>query len=255
MTTVTRRDGRGPCEMRGKELRASDLSQFDGSVWYSQGLTAVCVAINGPTAARQENYRRCTLNVRVSRMSRIPPAGGTDRLAVMEKRERQQRADGEMEQFLAGLAEAVVQLDRFPRCVLEVNVMVLMDDGALLAVAANAMMCALLDAGVPCHSTVAAVSLLLCVPAKTEDEETPVLLLDPTAAEESTDEVRSYAAATFVLMNSSDGVVASDVHMRPRSSAYSRPVTPKELNAMIALAAKATETIFTFFRNCGVPLE
>ncbi|SCU68575.1 ribosomal RNA processing protein 41B [Trypanosoma equiperdum] len=256
MATISRRDGRTAREMRGKELRTSDLSQFDGSAWYSQGLTAVTVAINGPTAARQENYRRCTTCIHVNRAARIPQEGGTGRLIMMERRERERCEDGELKQFLTSLVEAIVCLDRFPRCVLEAHVTVLMDDGALFAVASNAIMCALLDAGVPCRSTIAAVSLIMCNPEASGNEGEPEIFLDPTAVEESTDEVRSYASATFVLTNTGgEAVLASRVQARPRSSAYSRSITPKDLSRMFALAAKAAETLFVFFRNCSMALE
>ncbi|KAG8346742.1 putative exosome complex exonuclease 1 [Trypanosoma vivax] len=266
---MVRRDGRGRCEMRKKEMRISDLSQFDGSSWYSQGLTAVCVAVNGPVAAKQEDYRKCVVSVQVTHASRIPPAGGADRLCVIQKQEQQRREDGEIGQFLTSIVEAIVRLERFPRCVLQVHVTVLFNDGSLLAVATNGLMCALLDAGVPCRTTVAAVCLLACSTdgndqknSSTEQvSSTPVLLLDPTLAEEESDEVSSHAIGTFVVANPSscgggtNCVLASKVHVRPQSSLGACRLHVNDLNSMVGLAGKAVETLFTFFRNCNTPLE
>ncbi|RNF14555.1 ribosomal rRNA processing protein 41B [Trypanosoma conorhini] len=271
-TASQRRDGRGPREMRGKELRTSELTQFDGSAWYSQGLTTVVVAVNGPVAARQDDYRRCGVQVYVSRAARLPRAGGAEQLCVEEQRVEQRRADAAVEAFLAASLEAVVRLEQFPRCVLEAHVTVLADDGALLSVAANALMCALLDAGVPCRTTVAAVSIAACAAegpeqttgaAAAEASAAPLLLLlDPTRVEEEGDGVRTRATATFLLSSSADGgdgcgggVLASQLRACPRSAAYGGGVSSKELAGMIALAERAAGSLFAFFRNCNVPLE
>ncbi|KEG09994.1 putative exosome complex exonuclease 1 [Trypanosoma grayi] len=267
-TALVRRDGRGQREMRGRELRTSELNQFDGSAWYSQGLTAVVAAVNGPVAARQEDYRTCDVRVYLTRAVRLPHAGGADRLCVEQQREEQQRADGEAERFLASCVEAVVLLERFPRCVLEAHLTVLSDDGALLAVAANALMCALLDAGVPCRTTIAAVCLAACADgnsgpsASSPAASSSVLLLDPTLAEEAGDEAQSYATATFVVANpsssdksSSGGVLASHVEARPGSSLYGCRLRAAELASMTTLAERAATILFDFFRNCNVPLE
>ncbi|EKG06647.1 ribosomal RNA processing protein 41B, putative,3' exoribonuclease, putative [Trypanosoma cruzi] len=279
-----RRDGRGHREMRGKELRTSELTQFDGSAWYSQGLTTVVAAVNGPVAARQEDYRKCGVQVYVNRAVRIPRAGGTDRLCVEEQRVEQRRMDAEVEMFLTASIQAVVRLDQFPRCVLEVHVTILADDGALLSVATNALMCALLDAGVPCRTTVAAVSVVAFAPEDGSPVTAPTttttttaapeassllssslplaLLLDPTRVEEGGDGVRTCATATFVLSNSADGsnnssggVLVSQLQTCPRSSMHGGRMSSKDLVGMVALAERAAVSIFSFFRKCNVPLE
>ncbi|ORC85017.1 putative ribosomal RNA processing protein 41B, putative,3 exoribonuclease [Trypanosoma theileri] len=272
-TTLVRRDGRGEREMRGKELQTSVFNQFDGSAWYAQGLTTVAASVNGPVAARQEDYRKCHVRVNVTRAARVPQAGGTDRLCLEQEREEQRRTDGETERLLTTFVEAVVLLERFPRCVLEIHVTVLGDDGSLLAVATNAVMCALLDAGVPCRTTIAAVSVAVCAPHDNEallpltssgaslseaSSSASLLLLDPTMAEEATDEVRSVATTTFILSNPNGGgggVLASNMHLYPHRSKHVKSVSAKDFAAMAALAARAAVTIFTFMQNCGVPLE
>ncbi|KAF5217598.1 hypothetical protein ECC02_009522 [Trypanosoma cruzi] len=280
---LLRRDGRGHREMRGKELRTSELTQFDGSAWYSQGLTTVVAAVNGPVAARQEDYRKCNVQVYVNRAVRIPRAGGTDRLCVEEQRLEQQRMDAEVEMFLTASIQAVVRLDQFPRCVLEVHVTILADDGALLSVATNALMCALLDAGVPCRTTVAAVTIVafapedgspVTAPTTTTTKAAPeasslfssssplALLLDPTRVEEVGDGVRTCATATFVLSNSVDGsnnssggALVSQLQTCPRSSMHGGRMSSKDLVGMVVLAERAAVSIFSFFRKCNVPLE
>ncbi|EKF32229.1 ribosomal RNA processing protein 41B, putative,3' exoribonuclease, putative [Trypanosoma cruzi marinkellei] len=278
-TASLRRDGRGFREMRGKELRTSELTQFDGSAWYSQGLTTVVAAVNGPVAARQEDYRKCGVQVYVNRAVRIPRAGGTDRICMEEQRVEQHRMDAELEMFLTTSIQAVVRLDQFPRCVLEVHITILAEDGALLSVATNALMCALLDAGVPCRTTVAAVSIVAFAPedgslvtAPTTKTKTAApeassfslaLLLDPTGVEEVGDGVRTCAIATFVLSNAADGsnnnssggVLVSHLQTCPRSSMHGGRISSKDFIGMVSLAERAAVSIFSFFRKCNVPLE
>lgn len=174
----------------------SEMAEFDGSSWYAQGQTAVLVTLHGPTLAKNEEYDTCLVRVRVQHAHGLTPsAGGAERAVYEEmKLEMLTRTDAlELESLLESTIDAVVMRDRFPRCVLVVDVVVVQDDGSLAAVALNAVMCALLDAGVPCRTTMAAV----CVAAVTRAEDAAAgdasravgssleLLLDPTTAEET----------------------------------------------------------------------
>ncbi|KAK7197579.1 RNase PH-like protein [Novymonas esmeraldas] len=197
--SYARRDGRTALEIRGKEMKLSEMAGFDGSSWYAQGQTAVSVCIHGPTAARSEEYDVCTLHVRVQHArGRAPSAGGAEKVLYEEcKLSQLTRVDAlALESLLESSLHAVFMRERYPRCVLVVDVVVVADDGSLPAVALNALMCALLDAGLPCRTTMAAV----CVAAVTRGGgggggvtssstagSAPVLtyLLDPTSAEEA----------------------------------------------------------------------
>ncbi|KPI84271.1 putative ribosomal RNA processing protein [Leptomonas seymouri] len=161
-TAYIRRDGRTALELRGKEMRLSELAAFDGSSWYAQGQTAVMVSLHGPTLSRNEAYDTCQVRVQVQHAhQRTPSAGGAERAIYEEmKLELLTRTDAfELESLLESTIDAVFIRDRFPRCVLVVDVVVVQDDGSLPAVALNAVMCALLDAGLPCRTTMAAVSV------------------------------------------------------------------------------------------------
>ncbi|AIN95204.1 ribosomal RNA processing protein, putative [Leishmania panamensis] len=212
MTTVyARRDGRTALELRGKEMKLSDMTTFDGSSWYAQGQTAVMVSLHGPTVAKNDEYDTCAVNVRVQHARALAPAAGGAEKALYEERKLGllTRTDAlALESLLESVLGAVFLRERFPRCVLVVDVVVVQDDGSLPAVALNALMCALLDAGLPCRTTAAAV----CVAVVTRGGGTEVAdsssspaegrlfslggpssaaggvceyLLDPTSAEES----------------------------------------------------------------------
>ncbi|KAG5488178.1 hypothetical protein LSCM4_08157 [Leishmania orientalis] len=204
-----RRDGRTALELRGKEMRLSDVTAFDGSSWYAQGQTAVMVSIHGPAIARNEEYAMCNVHVRVQHAHSLAPAAGGAEKALYEERKLGllTRTDAlALASLLESTLNAVFIRERFPRCVLVVDVVVMQDDGSLPAVALNAVMCALLDAGLPCRTTMAAV----CVAVVTRGGEADAVdssrgaaqdrlfsggsssaggvceyLLDPTSAEES----------------------------------------------------------------------
>ncbi|CAG9567183.1 putative ribosomal RNA processing protein [Leishmania major strain Friedlin] len=163
-----RRDGRTALELRGKEMKLSDMTTFDGSSWYAQGQTAVMVSIHGPTIAKNDEYDTCIVQVRIQHAGVLAPAAGGAEKALYEERKLEllTRTDAlALGSLLESTLNAVFLRERFPRCVLVVDVIVVRDDGSLPAVALNAVMSALLDAGLPCRTTMAAV----CVAVLTHD--------------------------------------------------------------------------------------
>lgn len=257
-----RKDGRAATQLRPKELRTSTLTQFDGSAWYTQGASTVVAAVNGPMAAKadQEDFRRCVFEVAVARVSSAPAAGGASRSLVNLSRQEREDEDSELEQYLQQCLKLLVLVEEMPRCVIQVTMNIIKDDGALFAVAVNAMMCALLDAGIACRTTIAAVSLI-ALPSTTGKN--LGILLDPTSDEEaslssSDDAAGGIAQSTFVfaLPQSGGGLVASKVVLpqQLRAGSAVRGMTLKELAYLEAVGERAAKVMFEFFRNCSAPL-
>lgn len=259
-----RKDGRAATQLRPKELRTSTLTQFDGSAWYSQGATTVVAAVNGPMAAKsdQEDFRRCVFEVAVARVSTPPTAGGASRSLVQLSRQEREDNDSEIEQYLQQCLKLLVLVEEMPRCVIQVTVNVIKDDGALFAVAVNAMMCALLDAGIACRTTVAAISLI-ALPSTTGKN--VGILLDPTADEEASmsssdgnasaaTHVLGQATMVFALPQSGGGLVASKVLLPQHVRDSVRGLSIKEIGYLEAVGERAAKVMFEFFRNCSAPL-
>lgn len=266
-TAVSRKDGRAATQLRPKELRTSTLTQFDGSAWYAQGATTVVAAVNGPMAAKadQEDFRRCVFDVVVARVSSAPTAGGASRSLVHVGRQERDDQDCELEQYISQCMRLLVLVDEMPRCVIHVTLNIIHDDGSLFAVAVNAVMCALLDAGIACRTTIAAVNLLALHPASPAAK-TVGVLLDPTSEEEapmgtgapSDPQTRVIAQATLVFMVplSGGGLVASKLVL-PRHVDADRNVrglSIKEIGYLEAVGERAAKVMFDFFRNCSAPL-
>jgi hypothetical protein len=122
---------------------------------------------------------------------------------------------------------------------------VLRDDGALLACAANAVVLALVDAGVPLARVAAAVAVALPAAA----EAAPALLLDPTAAEE--------AAARAVLTFAVADAAAGDAAPAVLATAAAGQFSPEEWLLATEAARSAAQAVFLFYRKalerrCGL---
>lgn len=200
-----RRDGRTALELRGKEMKTSECSQFDGSAWFSQGQSAVQVILHGPTQARSEEYDCCTLRIAIQHAAAVAPmAGGAGRLISDEmKRENRSRVEAfELEQLVESAVGAVFIRERFPRCVVVIDVIIVQNDGSLAATVVNAVMAAILDAGLPCRTTVAAISVAAMRIRPTDGSAasstaaTPQLeyIVDPTIYEEELEIVEDSGA-------------------------------------------------------------
>ena len=252
---MKRRDGRGLAELRGKELRCGQLTKFDGSVHYNQGQTAVIVTVNGPVAARldQEKFYEAGVEVLVSRAANVVTAGGVSRAITEEERRAVSQVDAELAAIVTECARSAIILKQYPRCLIQINVFVVSDDGSLLAVAMNAVMCALLDAAVPCRTTFAAISIRAIFSSLSAAAPTLFLMLDPTRVEELDNQqdptVSGGYLGTFVfaLPQSGGGIMASKLR---RIGSSGITLTASQMTAIVTLAEQAAAVTFDFFTNC-----
>ena len=158
----------------------------------------------------------------------------------------------EMEECLAGLARAAVLTTMYPRTLIAVTVQVLNDDGGLLAAAANAMMLALVDAGVALKSLLSAACCALCVPPALPGfaprTTAPVLVLDPSAEEEGLAQCTlTLAFAAEQLAALTDATAAADVDVAFCHTRGALDYAAEGLPAVRA-AAHAARVVSQFFR-------
>lgn len=165
-TAPVRQDGRQPMQLRGRELRLATLSRVDGSCFYAQGQSAVTVSIAGPTAALTHTAEEdCAIHVHISfgghacSSAAVSRGGGDVLLAREQSRRTLAAVADEMHDVVHDCVASAVMRERYPRCVLMVDVTIMHGDGSVSAVVLNAVMCALLDAGVACRHSFAAVSV------------------------------------------------------------------------------------------------
>ncbi|KDO30684.1 hypothetical protein SPRG_04585 [Saprolegnia parasitica CBS 223.65] len=182
-TPDRREDGRLVQEIRPLACEQGLLNRADGSARFNHGTTSVLASVSGPAAAklrRQEKATGATLEVTFKAEKGAPSA-----------------RDKEYEMILRETFEPIIVLENFPRAVVSITVQVVEDDGALLAVAINAVNLALIDAGVPMRSIVGAITCSIL-----EDGQ---LCLDPSRSEGET----AAATVTTACCGNNDGILTS----------------------------------------------
>ncbi|KAJ3276371.1 Exosome component 5 [Terramyces sp. JEL0728] len=136
------------------------LSRSDGSAKFQFGKSSVLCAVNGPMPVKQRDELMDKAFISVSFTPLAGKGTTLDRL---------------YERILEKIATSVIIDALHPRTMIKINFQVLADDGSILTTGINAMMLALLDAGVPLNSTFAGVTTMLHNDGR--------LLLDPTLIE------------------------------------------------------------------------
>lgn len=147
-------------QLRDMSVSVGFIQSADGSCKFSFGKTCCVCTVSGPTQAKQWQEKIDRATIQVSWNSENGSSGITERY---------------YEQIVAESAEALIQLMLFPRSLININVQVYYNDGGLLATAINAMVLALVDAGIPLVSLCTTVSCCLSKGNQT--------LLDPNQVE------------------------------------------------------------------------
>eukprot|EP00474_Spongospora_subterranea_P010355 CRZ10813.1 hypothetical protein [Spongospora subterranea] len=183
-----RRCGREYSSLRPISTEQSMLDQYDGSAKIEHGCTSVIATVFGPVEApiRSEIYDQARITVSIKKVSPIKP-GLISSISEWEHIVRQS-------------LEAVVLRSLHPRTQIEVNLIVVGDDGSLVSACVHAACLALIDAGVPLTSMLSSVTLAI--------SETGAVLIDPTLEEE----VAAAARLTFVCSSDcsqADSIIAS----------------------------------------------
>lgn len=140
-------DGRQSNQLRPIDSYSHELSRSNGSVKYSQGKTTLLVAIHGPVACsnvRDEKYDRCSVTVSFRHVSGSVTS-----------------SDYDLQQSLAAVFSRVILLSQYPRANISIAIQVIHNDGSIISAAINAVMMALLDAGIHCQTMIAAVTVAI----------------------------------------------------------------------------------------------
>eukprot|EP00531_Pseudo-nitzschia_arenysensis_P008004 CAMPEP_0116133112 /NCGR_PEP_ID=MMETSP0329-20121206/9930_1 /TAXON_ID=697910 /ORGANISM="Pseudo-nitzschia arenysensis, Strain B593" /LENGTH=238 /DNA_ID=CAMNT_0003627717 /DNA_START=212 /DNA_END=928 /DNA_ORIENTATION=- len=163
-----RPDGRSSAAtLRPLSCELSCLQRPDGSALWKAGSTHVLAAVYGPVAPMnpqmEENLERAHVSVVVK--------SGNSACKDYEQ--------NELSEFLTLTLAACIDADQFPRCIIEVVLQIIQNDGSLLAGLLHAGVAALMDAGVDLLYLPVATTCLVSSCSN--------IVLDPTSAEEEQD--------------------------------------------------------------------
>ena len=171
---MKRSDQRTANQVRSISLESSALSTANGSCRYIAGNTHLLATVHGPTTPlqqRDEDAEKATLSVQFRPVTGQLTSFHTDLI-----------------QHIKQTFNEVILLQAYPRAAIRLSVQVVYADGSILSACINALMYALLDAGIQCKYITASVTLNMPAAATTKDSEADAktaYLFDPTADEES----------------------------------------------------------------------
>lgn len=254
---MKRADQRQALELRGREARMGEQAHMDGSAWLAFGGTVVVASVTGPVAPPRlamEQFDAAVVTVAVQHADAIPQGGSASRYITERNRAARLQEEAELGELVRNVLSAVIMVQDFPRTVFAVALHVISRDGGVASAAVNAAVSAVLDAGIPCRTTVAAIDLALLPSTNVEGDAdltangTQLLVLDPTAAEET--EAAARATFVFALPATGGRVVASRVWGNAKRGAL---LTPARYCKLEAIAESAAASLFDFFRECHAP--
>jgi exosome complex component RRP41 len=195
-----RNDGRKPDEIRRMRIQMGGISNNNnsnttgdgvgGSALIEMGLTIALATVRGPMACArrlEELPDRAIVDVSIKAVP-FAPSGG-DRRVTNPHTDRRLI---EMAHLLKRALEATILLQLYPKSRIQVQVVILADDGGRLCAAINAASVALVDAGIPVKDILCACSAGYASRGISTDEKT---LVDLNRQEES-----SYAGQNAVCL-------------------------------------------------------
>ncbi|XP_048886536.1 exosome complex component MTR3 [Brienomyrus brachyistius] len=184
-----RQDGRrrGQADVRPVFARCGLVSQAKGSAYIEAGNTKLICSVFGPREAERKDEAGASSG-RLLCDLRFAPFSCPNRGAWIPSSEDKDTAQGLLEALRPG-----VRLHRYPRAQIEVNVLVLENDGSALAHAITCASMALADAGIEMYDVVLGCSLR---------RDGNSFLLDPTLQEETAGERGAQGGVTVALLPS-----------------------------------------------------
>jgi exosome complex component RRP41 len=140
-----RQDGRRTQELRSMTANLGIIGHADGSAIFELGNTKVLATVHGPREARGQKVAHDLAIITVSfHTATFSSVSGERR-----KQLRMDRRQTEWATFIRETLEGIVLTSTFPRSQIDIFVEVLNADGGVLAASFNAVVLALMDAGIP----------------------------------------------------------------------------------------------------------
>ena len=155
--TRTRRDGRALDQFRPVYLTSGSITQAAGSAYIEMEGTKVLCAVHEPSASSKDLRQYSEVGALRCDFKYAPFA---------EPGARREFRQGTDEKDLSRMVEqalaASVRLELYPKSVINIHVLVLQAQGAVLAAAITCASVALADAGIECFDLVASPMINLC---------------------------------------------------------------------------------------------
>lgn len=187
-------------EFRALYLRTGVVSQANGSALLELGGTKVLASVHGPRSAARLDFSE-------SAVLQCEFKFATFCSASFAKQHQQDDEDRKLALALQQALTAAVLLDRYPKSVIDVSVLVLQASGSALAAAVTAAAVALAAAGIAMRDVVTCATVAVVAAAS---DSSPALALDPDESDERAD--RAVGLVTVALMPALNEITLLDLN-------------------------------------------
>ena len=240
---MIRKDLRSATQSRPLSIELGLITEADGSARVEMGNTKVVASVTGPTQprySRHELHDRACIDVEVDLSVKH-----NDTTDISQQKKK-------CEKYLKESLQSCIELHRFPRMLILFSVLVVNNDGAMLSVALNACVLALLDAGLPMNSVPNSISLC-SMGIQNNDVE---IILDPSVEEEDS----ALANYVFTLVPAANTGANSSTNSNVRNvtatncgivcSGCSGSITSANLQESLVVATQASMAVAATMRRC-----
>jgi exosome complex component RRP41 len=148
--TGLRQDGRRPSEMRFIDARMSTIPGCTGSSIFKMGQTEVIAQVIGPSEGKASDRELAEILVDVQFADFAKAPHTTD--------PQKSRRSRESEVIIKRTFESAIRRELYPASRINIAVTIIQDDGGCLSTAINAVTLAVIDAGIPMHDFVVALT-------------------------------------------------------------------------------------------------
>ena len=240
---MLRDDSRAPNQLRSTEALLGVVCEANGSAQYTQGNTSVITSIYGPSKprySRHENYAALTLEVDLvtTNYGKVDAifinSDRGEKVAMAATRTNKKRYEKYIENIMKEILLNCLCLTNHPGMLMLFKVVVIRDDGSLLACAVNSCYLALLNTGLPIKNAIYSINL------GTYKSNESNVYLDLTALEEENMDYKS----TFTFGESTLG----STELKCIHACGSGIVSVNKLENVTRNAMETCLTIKQFFR-------
>lgn len=177
-----RQDGRTADEIRKMFIHADAVTQAKGSAYIEMGRTKIICSIYGPRESlRKQEFR---MKGKITCEMKYAPFSCKKRRSPVKDSEEK-----DLSNIITQAFEPSVMMEKFPKAQIDIYIMVLENDGNVLAAAINCACVALADAGIEMYDLVTACSLV---------QEDNNALLDPVFVEERSQKASGAVTVAFL---------------------------------------------------------
>mmetsp|Transcript_16503 Transcript_16503/g.19023 ORF Transcript_16503/g.19023 Transcript_16503/m.19023 type:complete len:245 (-) Transcript_16503:95-829(-) len=223
-TSKMRPDGRlNAGTLRPLCCELSPLQRSDGSAVWKSGSTQVLAAVYGPIAPQKTSLEKRSALLSIIYTSTTKGNNNSNESMLLEK-----------------ILEGCICTEQYGRCVIEIVIQTIQNDGSLLSCALHAAVAALMDAGISMNNLPVATTVMVTTTASEEhtDNNFP-MILDPDLEEEQQE---NSSIVTLISSNTNPD------HLLGSNTDGSGSLSLKQILGCQEAASKATTAVITFMR-------